>query len=160
MNEVLQELIGKLKANLCQKIQTYYQGEVIINAKSYMPALMVFGNSTNVIAKDTCNDQFEYNITIRVVDNIMEYVSDKGTGEIIKAQESLVNIMEARNDDGTLAIDSVLGTLRANVRGTKFLYNNDITVEYRAIQTGEFFYVQAEMNLTATTDLIPRPIQQ
>lgn len=160
MNEALKELIILLKANLFQKIETYYQGEVIVNAKSYMPALMVFGNTTSVVAKDTCNDQFEYDITIRVVDNIMEYVSDRGTGEIIKSQESLISIMEARNIDGTLAIDTVLGTLRANVRGTKFLYNNDITVEYRAIQTGEFFYVQAELNLTAVTDLIPRPVQQ
>jgi hypothetical protein len=159
MNEVLDKIKSLLQDSLCQKITSYYKGEVIVPPKSYLPALMVIGNSTNVVAKDTCNDQFEYDITIRVVVNVMEYVSDRGTGEVMKAQEDLINIMEARNEDGSLASDSVIGVLRANVRTNKFLYNNDITAEYRAIQTGEFFYVQAEVSLSAVTDLIPRPIQ-
>lgn len=159
MNEALKELLEILEEALGQNIKTYYRGEVIVPARSYLPCLMVFGNSTEIQAKDTCNDTFEYNVTIRIVSDIMKYVDEKGTGEVIKAQDYLIDAMEGRNEDGTLRCDTVLGALRANLRGKNFLYSSDVRAEYRAIQTGEFFYIKAELQLTAVSDSVKRPTQ-
>jgi hypothetical protein len=159
MNRVLSELKTLLSTAIgTTLIKSYYQGEVVTPAipQSYLPALMVFGNSTEVVAKSTAKDQYRYNITIRVVIDLKLYLKEAGTGATISAQQAIINLMEERNTDGTLKDATVLGTLRNNVRGTDYLYNNDITIEYKTIERGEFFYYQADCNLTATTDLLTR----
>jgi len=156
MNRVLSELKTKLSTAMTTSIKQYYQGEVVVVPQSYLPALMVFGNSTEVVAKSTAKDQYKYNITIRVVIDLKLYLSEAGTGDTIKAQQAIINLMEERNTDGTLKANTVLGTLRDNVRGTDYLFNNDINIEYKTIQRGEFWYYQSDCNLTATTDLLTR----
>lgn len=157
MNRVLSELKTLLSNAIgTTLIKSYYQGEVVVVPQSYLPALMVFGNSTEVVAKSTAKDQYRYNITIRVVIDLKLYLKESGTGATVAAQQAIVNLMEERNTDGTLKATTVLGTLRDNVRGVDYLFNNDITIEYKTIQRGEFFYYQADCNLTATTDLLNR----
>jgi len=156
MNLVLAELKSILSTAIGASIKAYYQGEVAVVPQSYLPALMIFGRSTNVVAKSTAKDQYQYNITIRVVIDLKKYLSESGTGDTIKAQEALINLMEERNSDGTTKAATVLGALRDNVRGTQYLFNNDITIEYSTIQQGEYFYYKADCNLTATTDLLTR----
>lgn len=157
MNRILSELKTKLSTAMGSTlIKSYYQGEVVVVPQSYLPALMVFGNSTEVVAKSTAKDQYRYDITIRVVIDLKLYLSEVGTGDTIKAQQAIINLMEERNTDGTLKSTTVLGTLRANIRGTDWLFNNDINIAYKTIQRGEFFYYQADCNLTATTDLLTR----
>ena len=157
MNRILSELKTKLSTAIGSNlIKSYYQGEVVVVPQSYLPALMIFGNSTEVVAKSTAKDQYKYDITIRVVIDLKAYLSEAGTGDTIKAQQAIINLMEERNTNGTLKTTTVLGTLRANIRGTDWLFNNDITIQYKTIQRGEFFYYQADCNLTATTDLLTR----
>jgi len=156
MNLVLAELKSILSTAIGASIKAYYQGEVAVVPQSYLPALMIFGRSTNVVAKSTAKDQYQYNITIRVVIDLKKYLSESGTGDTIKAQEALINLMEERNSDGTTKAATVLGALRDNVRGTQYIFNNDITIEYSTIQQGEYFYYKADCNLTATTDLLTR----
>jgi len=159
MNNVLAELKEKLEDALkADVIRKFYQGEVLLVPQSYLPALMVFGNSTTVVAKSTACDQFVYDITIRIIFDIKKVFSENGTKETLQAPELMAEIMEGKQNDGTLRADSVLGVLRkvSNVRGTNFLFNNDIKIDYKTIQKGEFFYFQADCNLTATSDLIKR----
>jgi len=156
MNRVLSEIKTLLSTAMTTSIKQYYQGEVAVVPQSYLPALMIFGNGTEVVAKSTAKDQYRYNITIRVVIDLKLYLKESGTSDTIKAQQAIINLMEERNTDGTLKDATVLGTLRNNVRGTDYLFNNDITIEYQTIQRGEFFYYQADCNLTATTDLLTR----
>ncbi len=159
MNLLLAELLTKLKAAIgTTLIKTYYQGEVVTAAvpQSYLPALMVFGESTEVVAKSTAKDQYKYSIGIRVVIDLKKYLTEAGVTEVLKAQEAIINLMEERSSDGTTKAATVLGCLRDNVRGTNYLYNNDITIEYKTIERGEFFYYQAECRLSATTNLLTR----
>lgn len=159
MNDVLAELLDLLQAGVGANITSYYQGEVLLVPQSYLPALMIWGKSTEVIAKSTACDQSKYTIGIRVVVDLKKYVDVAGVTEIIKAQEALINIMEERTD-GVPDADTVLGVLRDvdNIRGIDYLFNNEITINYSTVQRGEFFYAQAEMELNATTDLRPRPV--
>lgn len=159
MNRVLAELLTKLKAAIgTTLIKTYYQGEVVTPAvpQSYLPALMVFGESTEVVAKSTAKDQYKYTIIIRVVIDLKKYLKESGVSEILTAQEAIINLMEERNSDGTTKATTVLGCLRDNVRGTDYLFNNDITIDYKTIERGEFFYYQAECRFSAVTDLLLR----
>lgn len=157
MNNVLDELKTKLKAAIgTTKIKSYYQGEVVAVPKSNLPALMIFGRGTTITAKSTAKDQYQYNITIRIVVDLNNYLSTAGVTEVLKAQEAIINLMEERETDGTLKSDTVLGCLRDNIQGTKYLYNNDIEIEYQTIQRGDYFYYQADCNLPVTTDLLTR----
>lgn len=161
MNDVLDELKALFSATInlvdSDRIKTFYIGEVAIVPQSYMPALMVIPNSTSVIAKSTAKDQYEYNITVRVVIDLKKFLSTSGTGDTIKSMQEITKIMEERNSDQTLKDDTVLGILRANIRGTDYLFNNNITINYDVISTGEWPRVQAECELTAITNLLTRP---
>ena len=159
MNDVLDELKSLFSATInsvdSDRIKTFYIDEVVVPAQSYLPVLMVIGNTTNIIAKSTSKDQFTYGITIRVVVDIKKLLKSAGTGTTINAQNELKKIMEERNSDQTLKADTVLGILRANIKGTDYLFNNDITTTYTSAENWP--YVIAECELIATTNLISRP---
>lgn len=157
MNDVLDEIIAFLSTGMAERVKTFYKGEVVLPPKSYLPALMVFGNSTNIVAKSTAKDQYIYNITVRIVMNINKKFSEDGTGTTIKAYEDMVNIMEDRETTGVLMTDTVLGLLRENVKGTNYLFNNTISVEYGKLDVGEYWAYKAEATFEAVTDLILRP---
>jgi len=160
IEQVEAELLALFTTNMSSRINQFYQGEVIVPNKSTLPCLMIYGKKTQVTAKDTCNDQLTFTLGIRVVNHLMKYVADAGTGNIVKAQLDIKKIFEEINPaTGLLNINTVLGSLRSNVKGVKYLYNTNISVDYSAIQTGEFFYVQGECELEAYTDLLKRPPQ-
>lgn len=160
IEQVEAELLSLFKANMSSRIAYFYQGEVIVPNKSNLPCLMVWGKQTQITAKDTCNDQFIFTLGIRVVNHLMKYVADAGTGEVVKAQLDIKKIFEEMDSvTNILKEDTVLGSLRSNIKGVKYLYNTNISASYEAIQTGEFFYVQGECELEAYTDLIKRPPQ-
>jgi len=159
MNDVLDEIKILMQAGMnttTTKIKSFYQGEVMPVPQSYLPAMMIFGNSTEIIAKTTAEDQFVYDITIRVITDIKKQLKTAGTGEVIKVQQDLINIMEERNANGTLKNDTVLGILRDHIRGTDYMFNNNLTINYNIVAEGEWFYAKAEIRLEATTDLKAR----
>lgn len=153
MNDVIAEIIAKIQTEVGNRIKTYYTGEVEVAAKSYLPAIMIFPNQTTLIAKTTAEDQEEFDITIRVVTDLKTYLNEAGTGTTIKQTLDHVNIMEERNSDMTVKSNTVLGALRKYIRGSKYLFNNDINITYQVIPTGEWFYCRSEINLKATTNL-------
>lgn len=163
MNLVVEEIKTKLETVLgagdTPRIKKFFNGRVKLVPSSYMPALMVYGARTNVIAKSTAKDQFRFTLVVRVVVNLASYFSEEGVDETIKSQEDLRNIMEERNADGSLKANTVLGILRDkdNVRGVNYLYNNDITIEYEIDERGKFPVAVAELRMEATTNLTLRP---
>lgn len=157
MNRVLAELKSLFDNALSSKFTEIYQGEVVLPPQSYLPCLMLIPQSTEVIAKSTAKDQYTYTILLRAVVDIKKYFDEAGTGDVLKAQQALINLMEERETTGVLKTATVLGVLRANITGTDYLFNNEITIQYSTIQTGEWFYWKAECLVKATTDLLVRP---
>lgn len=160
MNQLLDELKALLVAALAAKFTTIYKGEVAVVPRSYLPALMIWPSSTKLIAKTTTQDQYTYEVNLRAVVDLNKYLDEDGTGDTIKAQEALTELMEARDTDSIPKNDSVLGVFRkvSNIGGVRYLYNNDVTITYKIIQTGEYFYCKAEMTLQFVTALINRPV--
>lgn len=156
MNDVIAEILAYLQAELGVRMKTYYLGEVEVTPKSYLPALMIIPNETNLIAKTTAEDQEEFDITIRVVTDLKTYLNEAGTGTTIKQTLDHVNIMEERNSNMTLKSNTVLGALRKYITGSKYLFNNNARITYQVIQTGEWFYCRSEINLKAVTNLHQR----
>jgi len=164
MNDVLQTILDLMKDNINEnetKINTFYKGKVNpeVVPKSNLKALMVYGNSTNVVALSTCKDQYVYDITIKVVDHLTSYMSEKGVDQTILHQEAMYKLAEERETTGVLKADTVVGILRANIRTDDFLFNNDISVDYTIVpsEAGSFWRIECDINLTATTDILSRP---
>lgn len=159
MTEAVEEIKTLLSSNMeSTDVKTFYQGEIDFDLvpKSYLPAAMIFGTNTDHNAHGTAKDQSIYSITIRVVLDVKAYFSESGTGDTIKAQEALQDIMEERDANGVPLETTVLGILRRNIRGTNFLFSNRMNISYSKMRTGEFFYVSADLTMTATTDLVSR----
>lgn len=155
------DILDEIKTDLSTAIgsttiKTYYTGEILLIPQSYLPALMVFGTETNIIPKSTAKDQTTHRITIRVVHSLVTKLDEAGTGTTLQAHEDLVKIMEERNSSMVPLSTTVLGTLRRNISGTDYLFNNEIQIVYKTLQAGEFWYVSADCNLTATTNLVLR----
>lgn len=141
------------------RIKSFYQGDVALPPQSYLPALMVFGTSEQVIAKSTSSDQYQYELTVRVVIDLKKYFDQAGTGEKIDAQEAIRKIMGERDTTtGAPKSDTVLGVLRKpeNIRGLGYLFNNNVTISYSNEVSGQFPYVRADATFTLLTDLILR----
>lgn len=158
MNDLLDEFKTLLEGAMSGVISTFYQGEVKLVPQSYLPALMVMPVSTNVIAKSTACDQYQYTVKVRIVTDIKKNLDEAGTGDIIKSQQAIIDMFEARTSTVPDA-DSVMGVLRkvGNIRGVNYIYNNDITIDYGGIvEANGWFYVMAEATLSFTTDLILR----
>ena len=165
MDDALQTILDLMKASInsvtAGTIKTFYKGKVNpdVVPQDYMRALMVYGNSTSVVALSTCKDQYKYDITIKLVDNLKNYLSTSGVTETIKHQEAMYNLVEKRETTGVLKADTVMGILRANIRTDEFLFNNDITADYTIVpsESGSFWRLECDINLTATTDILSRP---
>ena len=164
MDDVLQTILDLMKATIndnSTQIKTFYKGKVNpeVVPMDYLPALMVYGNSTSVSALSTCKDQYVYDITIKLVDNLKNYLSTSGVDETIKHQEAMYNLIEDRETTGVLKADTVIGILRANIRTDDFLFNNDIIADYSIVpsESGTFWRIECDVNITATTDILSRP---
>jgi len=165
MDDALEDILTLIKATIntvdSDKIKTFYKGKVNAEVvpRSNMRALMVYGNSTSVVAKSTAKDQYQYDITIKIVDHLTAYLKETGVVETLESHEAFYNLVEERESDGSLKADTVLGILRANIRTDSFLYNNDILANYAIIppESGQFWRLECDINLTATTDIVIRP---
>lgn len=157
MNLVEREILTKLQVALTTQIKSYYQGEIKVVPQSYLPALMVFGNNSSVDWRDTAYDLEEFTITVRVVMNLMTFVDEAGTGDTIKSQYALRQIMEG-SDPTTYQYlpNTVLGTLRAKsggLVGLSYKFGKVVNFTYKPIQSGQFFYVGAEAQVKVQSEL-------
>lgn len=153
MNDILSEIKTLLEAALGAKFKTYYIGPVKLPPKSYLPALIIQPLTTNVASKSTGEDIYTHNIRIMAVVDMADFFDEAGTGTAIKSIQELINMMEER--DAATQIpksDTILGTLRkdVNVRGTKYLFNDNVDMNYDYEFRGTFFYVRAQMDVTFT----------
>lgn len=158
MNLVLQEICDMIETELTgSAIKKYYIGEAILVPRSYCPAVMVFGTNTGIAAKGTAKDQYTHNIVVRVVYDVTQFYTEEGVDKVIKAQQELMNIIAEQETDGTLKDGTIIAALRKNIRGQYYLFNDQIEIEYKTLESQKYFYVSADISLIATTDLILRP---
>ena len=158
MNQITDQLFTLLNGNVTG-IKAYYDGEVTLVPKSYQPALMIIPLASNLVAKSTAKDQMEYEVMIRIEVDVKTFFDEAGTGSQIKHTVALANYMEKIDSNGQFEAGTVMGILRANVRTSKWLYNNNETITYGIMPKGEFWVAKAEMTLSAITNLIERPPQ-
>lgn len=146
MNEAIAEILCLFSDALGERIKTFYHGEVNPVPKTYCPALMVYPVTSSINAKTTSSDNEESFVRVRIVDILMNYLTEGGQKETIEHQYELADMMQGRDADGKYKADSVAGVLRkrANIRGENYIFNDNIEVSYSVIQQGEFFYVKAE----------------
>lgn len=154
MNDILATVKGLMEAALSAKITTFYQGEAQIVPKSYLPALMVYGDQTTVSYKDTCRDVVGRSIAIKVITNLMNYVDESGTDDVIKHMQDMYDIMESYTG-GEYDGDTVIGVLRSNP--DIFKLDGPTTINYNSAQAGEFFYIYGIVTVELNNQLIKRP---
>lgn len=157
MNLVEREILTKLQTALTTQIKSYYQGEVKVVPLSYCPALMVFGTNSTIDWRDTAYDLENFTLTIRVVMNLMAFVDEAGTGDTIKSQYALRQIMEG-TDPTTFQYlpNTVLGVLRAKsgaLVGASYKFGQMVNLTYKPIVAGQFFYVGAEATVKVQSEL-------
>jgi hypothetical protein len=151
------EIKTYLETVLSTRIAKYYTGEVKVVPQSYLPALTVMGTNTEIEAKTTASDINRWTIVITVITDLKKYFDEAGTGTTIKSDEDLKKIMEERNSDGSYKDNTVVYALRHYLRGSKYKFNNNLSIEYKVIDNPEFPYCRAVLTATAYSDLILRP---
>jgi len=150
MNLVTTEILEFLKTELTgSDIKTFYNGEVILVPRSYCPAIMVFGTEQNISAYGTAKDEHVYSITIRVVYDVTPFFNETGVDEVIKAQEALMNIMGERATSTTLEDGTIIAAIRKNTRGDSYLFNDNLKISYKMLESNKYFYVSADVIVEA-----------
>lgn len=141
MQQVLEEVARYLRSACGANFTSYFIGNPMTEKipPSYLPALAVYAvNSTLETEKLSLQrDSYSYEIKIKVVVNAYSHVyteeqNDSEDAEIIelKTAKVLEELIENRDTNMNPAADSVLGALRANVTGSKYLFSNQVAIEY------------------------------
>ena len=156
MNLVATEILALMSTALTTTFNQYYDGEVELPPRHLLPCLMLIRNTSHQYAHGTAKDRVDYNFTFRIVIDVVGSFDEAGTGAILKAQQTISDLMEGRDATGVAESTSVLGVLRRNIRGTNYLFNNDFTIQYSKLQRGKFFYYTADLDFSVTADLVLR----
>jgi len=166
MNALLEEIRTLLVAGMSTTdINKYYVGSVSTNRipKAHLPVICIYpdpGNST-VLVSDQLGlqrDKWQYNINIDVMVNVFEKVSSGGVEAdfILDAQKAVRTFIEDRDVNGVPKATSVLGVLRRNIKGTNYLFNNNIVVSYNESNEDNKLMMIGQVQLSAFTQLTNR----
>jgi hypothetical protein len=152
MNEVLARIKSLIEANMAG--YTVYQGFVSLPPLKYLPAITIEPVNTSIQAHSTCKDITVFTVRIKVFLDLNNYLSTSGSGDKMKSQEASIEALEDRTSKIADA-DTVIGTLRRNIRDNNWLFNNNLTISYsyEAIDD-EYRYVVAECELEVTDTIL------
>jgi len=135
MQLALAEIKGLLATAMSTTaVKKYYVGKVDNLPLAYLPAICVYAEGTTLVSDEltTARDKYRFSVGIDVIMSGFEKVSTAGVeaDSILDAQKALVDLIEEREANGTPKATTILGTLRRNIQGTNYLFNNDIAINY------------------------------
>lgn len=132
MHDVELEIRDLLETNLGSLFKKYYTGRVATLPINYLPVLMVYGTTTELVNPlTTCKDRFHHTINVEIVTTAFGKVNQaEDPDDVQQAQKLLRVLMEDRESDGTPKSSTVLGQLRRNIEGTSYLFTDNYTIEY------------------------------
>lgn len=166
MNALLEEIRDLLATNMAgTDINKYYVGKISSNRvpKDYLPIICVYPNPSpsTVLVSDQLGlqrDKWQYNIIIEVMVNLFDKVSSAGVeaDSILDAQKAVRTFIEDRETNGTPKSNTVIGTLRRNIKGDNYLFNNDIVVSYNESNEDNKLMIIGTVELSAITKLTNR----
>lgn len=129
-------------------LKKFYSGRIEPSKISLneMPVLLVYENDEDLVSDQltTGRDKYKVKLTIQVIINAFAYVSGGGieTDKILLGQRAVQDIISARDSNNKPTATSILGVLRANVLGTKYLFSNDIKIHFEnKNEDGKQYYI-------------------
>lgn len=166
MNQLLEEIRDLLEASMASTdITKYYVGKVDLNraAKAYLPFLCVYPaeNNSEVLVSDQLGlqrDKWQYNIVIDVYVNMFDKLSSAGVeaDHILDAQKAVRTLVGDRDANEVLKATSVMGVLRRNIKGTNYLFNNDLVASYNSTNEDNKLIIKGTVTASAFTKLTNR----
>lgn len=138
------------------KFKYFYVGKVHNSPINYLPVLMVYGSSTTLETKATNKDTYRFQVTIEILTNGFNSINASNDVELTKdlqAQKDIWQKMEERDNNGIPIASSILGVLRRNIRGSNYLFNNDIEINYETENIDNTVYYRGIMTLSLVTNL-------
>ena len=160
MFDVLSEIRDLLESELGAEFKHYWVGKVHTVPINYLPLLMVYGETTELInPHTTCRDRTHHVIKIEIVTNgYGQVTNDNNITKIQKAQKEIWNKMEERDDSQTPKSTSILGILRRNMSGGKYLFIDNISIKYpiEPPKTEDKTYYRGIMTITAHREFTNR----
>lgn len=135
----------------------FYVGKVHKPPINYLPVLMVYGNSTDLLTKATNKDTYTFNISIEIVTNAFQQIDAvndvEDNSKELQAQKEIWEKMEGRDINGIPKADSIVGVLRRNITGLNYLFNNEISISYETENTSGTINYRGILTLSLTTSL-------
>lgn len=145
MNEIVEEIISVLKANLPKnRVRYYFNGDPGEIASAHLPACIVMPSSSNYRPRWTGYDEVRYTITVILVDDARKYFNKPP--EQVTGVKWLMETMEGTTN-GQLNTDSILYLLRNKVTLNGKVTEGNIVSrpEYGFRPRGEVFGLEAQV---------------
>ena len=139
------------------KFKRYYVGRIKNPPISYVPVLMVYGESTELGRSTTATDQYLHRVIIEIKTSAFSKVNtSEDADNILQAQKQIWDLMEERDSSNIPKSSTILGVLRRNIVGTKFKFHNAYIIEYNEEIDGNTLYFSGKITLTAVTQFNQR----
>lgn len=132
MNEILDQLKTIFETAFEDTFRVYFKGQLKTPAQDNMPLLAVYPKKTEQVHSGTLRDKVVYTIAVEIYVSIKQYLDNvNGQGDQLDTLDALIELVEARESDGDLQTDTVMGIINANLSvGGKALYTDNMQVEY------------------------------
>ena len=153
INDVVVEIRNLLATAMTTRCAAYYAGNIGLPANVQMPVCIVKRKAESLDnRRSTTTDYYKYTISVLIITNIVKSLGTAGlTDGLVASENTLGNIIGERDTDGAPKLDTVLGVLsrQQNLRGTNYIYLNNIAVNYEPELNGVDLFVGAEVTFDA-----------
>lgn len=140
------------------KFKKFYAGGRVKNPPiNYCPILSVYNTRSVQGRQSTATDQFQHAVVIEIITNAFAKIQTiEDADKVIRAQKQILDLMEERDSNNIPIATSVLGVIRRNLTGTKYLYTVVQEIEYEEETVGGTMYARGRMYLNAVTQFNAR----
>lgn len=156
MNEIIDALVTLMQTAFTTTFTTYFKGQLKAPAQDNMPILTIYPKKTEQKHSGTVRDDVTYTIAVEIYVSIKQYFDNTaGQGTQLDTLDALVDLVEERESDGDLKVDTVMGIINANLSvSDRTLYTDNMQVEYDQYFTAENYPVA---KVTVTFEAHDRP---
>lgn len=149
MYDVLDEIRDNLATDLTTKIKAYWVGQAIAQTFNETPFLCVYAQNATHEGMGTMKDKTEYSVIIDIfTSSFGEIATAENSDKTQQAQKELWQLVEERDTDGKPLDSTIVGSLRKRIKGTKYMFTGNISIEYPTPQEEQNqWYFMARVNV-------------
>lgn len=158
MFNILDEIRDEMETALSTSFKKYYVGKVHEIPINYLPIFMIYGPGTLIEGLSTVQDKYRHAITIEILTSAYAKVNiAEDSDSVLQAQKQIWDFMEKKDANNTPLATSIVGVLRGNILGSKFLFHDEYSIKYSSEKVENRVFYKGLLEIPSVVSFNARP---